>query len=385
MKKKIFYIDPQSYNNLSIYDYSLLKGIEDCKITYYHNQQYQCEKIPNATHRKIFIYSQKRSKLSKSLSYISSILSIAKDIMHEKPDIVHIQWLRLWICDFLFAIFLRITGCKLIFTAHNKLPHNPHRGDKTKYKFYYNITSAIIVHTQRTKKELSQDFGINEDKINVIPHGILDNNLTNESVDVKCEELRKKLSIQSGDIVFSCLGYQYKYKGIGLVVDSWAKSERLHNNPHCHLLVVGKNRNVEKSVFDKARTFMNVFVLDEQLDDISFDAYLKLSSVILLPYISISQSGLMFSAMCSNIPILVSDIGGLTDPLHYAKVGWCLGEPTLDNLTEKMEWLADNPNEITSVMNDDNAFTHIRDVYSWGQISLATCQLYTRLSGKNME
>ncbi len=381
--KKLFYIDPQSYNNLSIYDYSLLGGIDDCNITYYHNRQYQCKKIPNATHKSIFSYSQKKSNVTKSLSYICSISSIVRDITREKPDIVHIQWLRLWIIDILFAIFIRMIGCKLIFTAHNTLPHNPHKGDKTKYKLYYKIASAIIVHTQRTKRELTQDFGVKADKINVIPHGILDNNITNERVGARCDELRRKLSIHPGDVVFSCLGYQYKYKGISLVVDAWEKSLRLNGDSQCHLLIVGKNRDVEEDVLNKARTFRNAFVLDEQLDDLDFDAYLKLTSVVLLPYISISQSGLMFSAMCSNTPILVSDIGGLTDPLHYAKVGWCFGEPTMENLREKMEWLADNPHEIEDIRNDHKAFDQIRDVYSWSRISAMTSQLYILLSGKN--
>ena len=39
MKKKIFYIDPQSMNNLSEYDYSVTKEI-DCEIIYLCSKYY---------------------------------------------------------------------------------------------------------------------------------------------------------------------------------------------------------------------------------------------------------------------------------------------------------------------------------------------------------
>ncbi|MCQ2075500.1 MAG: glycosyltransferase family 4 protein [Bacteroidaceae bacterium] len=379
---KLFYIDPQSYNNLSVYDYSLLKGVEGCDISYYHNTQYQCEHIKGTRYKAVFDYN-KKSGIQKALSYINSMLLIAKDIINERPDVIHIQWLRLWIVDIIFALFIRTLGKHLVFTAHNALPHTYHKGDKIKYKLYYKVVTAIIVHTQCTKTELIEDFGIDKDKINVIPHGILDYPIDNHKVAERCRELRTELNIGEDDIVFSCMGYQYLYKGIELVIKAWKESEVLHNNPKCHLLIVGKNRDVPHVLFDEVSIYNNVYILDQQLDDTDFNAFLRLTSVILLPYISISQSGLLFSAMCSNTPILVSNVGGLTDPLHYQKVGWCIGMPTIENVKIHMEQLVNNPYETKVIQNDYEAYEKIREIYSWSSISKTTSQLYTRLSGKN--
>lgn len=384
MKNKVYYIDPQSYNNLSMYDYSLLQGINDFELYYYHNEQYDCPLMNHIFHRNVFVYSSKRGKLSKTISYCKSMASIFKDVIKEHPDIVHIQWLRLWILDFLFAVFLRAFGVKLVFTAHNTLPHDPHIGDNFLYKLYYRVTSAIIVHTQRTKLEISSEFGICPEKIHVIPHGMLESDVCNDVVLKRCEELKKQLNINSNDIVFSCLGYQYEYKGIGLVADAWACDKMLFDNTNVHLLVVGKNRNVNPMVFNKVKDFANVFVFDGQLSSVDFDAYLMLSSVILLPYISISQSGLMFSALSNNIPILVSDVGGLTDPLYYANVGWNLGEPTTENVRKYLLYLISHKEEIDNIHQDVQAFDKIKEVYSWNKISTATSQLYMRLLGKNI-
>lgn len=380
---KVFYIDPQSYNNLAVYDHSLLSGVRNCEVTYYHNSLYQSERIPGAVHKSVFVYSSKKGRLGKTLSYISSIWRIGADVIRERPDVVHIQWLRFWLFDLLFACCVRLAGCKLIFTAHNALPHNPHKGDRLRYRIYYRLASAIIVHTKVTKNELCSGFGVDADKINVIHHGILDYGTDMSQVLSRSSEIASQLDIRKGDLVFSCLGYQYVYKGIGLVVDVWERTPKLHDNPRCHLLIVGKNRNVDASLFERACRYKNVYVLDEQISDIDFNAYLKLTSVILLPYISASQSGLLFSAMCSDTPVMVSNIGGLAEPLSYAGIGWNIGDPTSDNLSDGMLRLLDNPEELARVGSDSAAFIKVREIYSWNTISEQTSQLYIRLSGKN--
>lgn len=379
----LFYIDPQSYNNLSMYDYSLLNPISDTHIVYYYNEQYQLPKLPGAEQYSIFNYSSKSGSLSKSWSYTKSIICILYKAIKEHPDIVHIQWIRLWIVDLLFVCLLRCFGIKIVYTAHNILPHNPKRFDRCKYYLYYHIISAIIVHTNNTKIKLAKHFNLKDSKINVIPHGILQNDVDYEVVLERQNVLQQQLGIKSSDIVFSCLGYQYAYKGVDLVAEVWRNTLGFNNSPNVHLLMVGKNRNVDPVVFDSIRDFSNVYILDEQIDDVDFDAYMRMSSVVLLPYKEISQSGLLFTAICAGVPTLVSNIGGLEDPMHYAQIGWSIGEPTYDNLLTAMTHLVGSPDEIRQVRENKEAFELVRSAYSWEKIAETTNQLYIKLSGKN--
>ncbi len=379
----LFYIDPQSYNNLSMYDYSLLSPINNAHIVYYYNEQYQLPKLPGTEQFSIFNYSSKSGSLSKAWSYTKSIAYILNRAIKERPDVVHIQWIRLWFVDMLFACMLRCIGVKIVYTAHNILPHNPKRFDKCKFYMYYHIMSAVIVHTNNTKVQLVEHFNMKDSKINVIPHGILQNDVDDVAVLDMQKILQQQLSIKLSDIVFSCLGYQYAYKGVDLVADVWRNTPSLCNNPNAHLLMVGKNRNVDASVFDSIKDIPNVYIMDEQIDDVDFEAYMRISSVVLLPYKEISQSGLLFTAICAGVPTLVSNVGGLEDPLQYAQIGWSIGEPTYDNLLSVMTHLIDSPEEIQQVKDNKEAFRLVRSVYSWEKIAEKTSQLYMKLSGKN--
>jgi hypothetical protein len=45
-KNLIFYIDPQSYKNLAVYDYELLHGIKDVNIVVFGSKEYDYKTFP---------------------------------------------------------------------------------------------------------------------------------------------------------------------------------------------------------------------------------------------------------------------------------------------------------------------------------------------------
>ena len=73
MKKKIFYIDPQSMNNLSEYDYSVTKEI-DCEIIYLCSKYYDYKINPKLKYIYVFKYNYIKNVFQKSLSYVISLI-----------------------------------------------------------------------------------------------------------------------------------------------------------------------------------------------------------------------------------------------------------------------------------------------------------------------
>ena len=215
---------------------------------------------------------------------------------------------------------------------------------------------------------------ISERKIKVIFHGVLNSDTAKADVISRAEELRELLHIKPSDIVFSCLGLQKEYKGTSLVIDIWADNPELNANPNTHLLIVGRSYGID---YTPIIGFSNVYILDQMISDLDFDAYLHLSSAILLPYIRISQSGLLFSAVNQHIPVLVSDVGGLTEPLSYGNIGWNIGTPTKENLQRQMLELVRRPDEIEAIKNNSQEFDKVRKAYDWESIGEKTSSLYS--------
>lgn len=369
---KVYYIDPQSYNNLSLYDYSLLNNVNGHELTYYHSDQYQLDKLPGSLQRCRFHYNTKKNAISKAFSYTCSIVSVFFDVLKEHPDVVHIQWIRLWCIDYIFAWLLLRFGVRVIFTAHNVLPHVAKPSDEVHFRKYYRLVSDIIVHNSRTKDELIDHMGVVQDKIHVIFHGVMDSGIAQSDIDRRCEELKKELAISDSDVVFSCLGVQKAYKGTTDVIDVWSKSS-LSNNKNARLLIIGRNHGLD---YSPVASFHNVYIKDEMISDLDFEAYLQLSSVVLLPYRNISQSGLLFSAVNRYSLSLVTDVGGLAEPLKYGKVGWNIGKPDKEVLCREMLRLAESKQEIDAMKSDKSQFDKVRSMYSWKEIGSMTSALY---------
>lgn len=367
------YVNPQSIRNLAIYDHSLLSNIKG-EIHYVCSKHYDYKAMPAHVHaHRYFHYNCLNSNWRKAVSYLWSHISLFFLLLRVQPSVVHLQWLRIPSFDVCFyRLMKRLTGCRLVFTAHNVLPHDTGDRHKRYYGSFYKMADAIIVHTDITRQELLATFDIPAAKVHVIAHGILQ---VDYSPDV-LEQQRASYDAHyqlDGCMVFSALGYQYAYKGVDTLAEVWASTPELRDNPRCKLLLVGKNRGVDLSA---AEGISNVMVDDRLISDEEFIYLLQRTDIYLLPYRRISQSGVLLTAITTSTPVLVTEVGGLTEPFAIAPMGWTLPRLDASLLREKLLWLLNHPDEVARMKRDTAAWDKIRAYYDWGRIGSITQQVY---------
>jgi glycosyltransferase involved in cell wall biosynthesis len=371
--RNIVYIDPQSIRNLAIYDHSLLSQIEG-NIHYLCSAFYDYKALPpHIKQYKIFYYNNKKNNISKAISYLYSNFVAFFLIMRLHPEVLHLQWLRIPTFDVVYIkIIKRITGCRIVFTAHNILPHDTGKRHYSAYQKMYRAADSIIVHTNSTKRELLQLFDIPEAKIKVIDHGLLNLSYDPVLLEKQMEEYNRHYQI-NGKMVFSALGYQYYYKGVDVLAEVWATTPELYENPHCKLLLIGKNRGVD---FNMTKGIGNIIVEDRIITDEEFYYLMTHTDIYLLPYRSISQSGVLLTAISTSTPFLVTDVGGLKEPLDIAPVGWTIPHLSADVLRQKLLWLLHHPEEVKAAKDNNEGWELLKQHYSWSRIGKLTQQLY---------
>lgn len=367
---RVFYVNPMSYSNLALYDYSLLSNIGDLDLYYYCNTKYDQGVITTKTN-KIYNYSDKTG-FFKILSYLKSQFTLLKAVRSKAPEIVHFQWLKIHQVDYILLKLLKKLGIKTVLTAHNILPHGTGVKNMKSYKKIYSIVTAIIVHAENTRTELSESLNIDLRKIHVIPHGIFDlgKNVDSEKVDSYIEKFRTQLELDK-KVVFSALGTINDYKGIDLIVDVW-KNETISKNNDIHLIIAGKGYH-EKLV--ELNDMGNVSLLNRFLLEEEFLALLKLTDFVLLPYKKISQSGILLSAINEKKRVIVSDVGGLKDPFKFGEIGYVLSDLNHIELNKAITMATFN----NSVLPDEKIWHKIFKYYDWKDIGLKTNELYNSL------
>ena len=378
-KDAIFFIDPQSMINLAVYDYHLLSDINDFDLYYICSKYLDFKENHNHSYLRVFKYNKLSNSVLKACSYILTYFKLLYLFMTLKPKLVHVQWFRLQHFDlYYYKLAKRLFGFKLLYTAHNILPLNT--GDNYFSVFFkiYKLCDAIIVHSEDTNIQLAKKFSISHDKISVIHHGFLQPNYDKSLF--KEEEQHFNLKYNFGDkIIFTSLGFQNAYKGCDILAKVWNMTSELNQCNTCILVLVGKNQGVDYSMLSR---YKNVIIEDRRLSNEEYYYLLSHTSVYLLPYKknSFSQSGALMTTISEKIPTLVTNVGGLPEPLKLAKIGWIIEDEINEaNLRAALLNILHNPEEIRKIKQDENAWRKVQDFYDWHNISLQTQNLYNKI------
>lgn len=359
--------------NLSIYDHGVLSEIKS-EVIYICSKYYDYLPMKeNVIFKKYFSYNQIKNPIAKAASYTLSYLMVFFLILKMKPGIIHVQWLRIPMLDYLFFLLAKtIFSPKIVYTAHNILPHNTGMRYRWIFNKIYKLSDSIIVHSEKTKKEITNLFQIPEYKVFVNYHGILKMEYDKNKLKAMESYYSEKYALD-GRIIFTSLGEQSPYKAIDLLAEVWANTPDLNRNDKIKLLIVGKQNDIDLS---KLKNIDNVIIDNRKISNEEFIYLLHHTDVYLLPYKTISQSGALYTALAENIPVLVSDAGGLAEPLSVAPIGWKIKANDFKDLQQKILHLASNPKEITEVKNNKNNWSRVCNEYGWRHISKRMSDIY---------
>ncbi len=152
---------------------------------------------------------------------VFSLASIWKN--RHSVDIAHIHWAPApsnsfhatfdIVAFFLKLLLCRVCGIKVIWTAHNLMPHDRHNFlfEYTKRMVLVHLSHLIIVHFEGAREELARWFCASKRKIAVMRHGLYAGTFPDT---VSREAARRALSIPSNQTVFLCYGSVRPYKNI---------------------------------------------------------------------------------------------------------------------------------------------------------------------------
>ncbi|HPY82088.1 MAG: glycosyltransferase [Bacteroidales bacterium] len=259
--------------------------------------------------------------------FISSLLNsispfswfrVAKKIKRQKPDIlcVHI-WMPFFVPALatICAQVKKNKHTKIVAICHNFIPHEPRFGDKfLMSRFLKHIDMCVAM-----SESVMQDARAISPHIKVVqtPHPLYDTFGELVPRAQACEFLQIDESKQY--ILF--FGLVRAYKGLDLLIDACAlmKTESVHvivagefyDSPHIYLERIAKH-GLQHKVIVK-----NEFISHEQVR-----YYFSAADIIAQTYHTATQSGITQIAYHFEKPMLVTNVGGLSEIVPHNKVGY---------------------------------------------------------------
>lgn len=302
------------------------------------------------------------SRLRRLAKLAEHPLDMARYRRAAPADIVHFQWLTVPAID----AWLLPRRAPLVVTAHDVLAREPRPGQRRAQGRVYRRADAVVVHSQAGRARLVDEIGVDPETVHVIRHGAFEH-LTRLPGE---RGLPGELAGFDGPVVL-CFGLMRPYKGIDVLLDAWRGIE------DAELWIVGLPKMDVGEL--RSRSPANVRWLPRFVGDAEIPALFRRADLVVLPYREIDQSGVLFTALAFERPMLLSAVGGFPE---LADVGAARlvspGDPR--DLHAGLERLLARPGERAALSAAARAA--VAGDYGWDAIAHRTLELYGRLRGE---
>lgn len=232
--------------------------------------------------------------------------------------VIHIHWIYKFspssgavlgrLARWWFGVFLssaQAAGVKIVWTAHNLLPHEAiFDDDLAARKLLVKRSSAVIAMSDHGAQEVAEVLGATN--ITVIPLGSMELPVSLKGRD----RVRRELGIE-GRVCFTFFGYLRSYKGIETLIGA---AELLGSAVPVVISGSGApeyvaNLTTKVNVANAAGadiTFIPRWQSEDELADL-----LAASDVCVFPFVRIDNTGSALVAQLAGVPIIISDLPSL--------------------------------------------------------------------------
>lgn len=296
---------------------------------------------------------------------------VSKKIEGIVPDYIIMQWWHPYFTPCYIGLAKLLKKYPIIFVCHNVFPHERFPGDRILTGVVLGYGSGFITHSQKDTEDLKSIIKAPSIATSVHPSY----NIFNSDY-MSCKEARGRLGISDEKKVLLFFGFVREYKGLKYIIK--AMPEIICYDRNIELMIVGEFGNDKKEYFElieHSDARENIHVVDKYVPDKEIQKYFAACDIVILPYKSATQSGIVQVAYGFNKPVIATKVGGLPEVVSDGETGY-LVEPQ-------------NPHELARAVirffNDRKSNIFAENIrketyrYSWDRMNEAIVKLIERI------
>ncbi|UHG93160.1 glycosyltransferase family 4 protein [Spirosoma oryzicola] len=331
----------------------------------YSNLKLYYEKYTGISLNLIRLFSR-----NKKYKFINRILLkfISKKISNNNYDIINLVGQ-----DDLFVYFHKyLKNEKIVHSLHEVANHYVQQ--KTSFKIIDYLTDKgkhIIVHSNRSYNQLCENYKLNKEKVYVVNFGLFE---TYNLFNINDISLVKR---EKGELYILFYGLLRKYKGLNTLINAISLID--HLTPDLRIIIAGQGDCDEllDINYNNKYIIINKKLTNEEV------AYLNVNSdVVLCPYTSASQSGIVMTSFVFNRPIVASSLESFRDVIIDGENGLLVEPGSTQSLAEAILKLYNDKPTLKKLQKGVDNFSSSTD-YNWDNIALKTYNIYSNIVNGN--
>jgi glycosyltransferase involved in cell wall biosynthesis len=253
------------------------------------------------------------------LSAFRAALIISRRI---RPDVVDIQWFVPQHGFVLIPLILFLKYCfrstvRIVLTVHNVQPHENRMFDRWLSRTVFRLSDRLLVHAEKLRSEMVEQFGERPGKIVVIPHAIC---AAEESRYGKAEA-RERLGIKEKHVLLF-FGYVRRYKGLNDLIKAFSM---IRENSDVALVIAGEfftSLDFYREQLQDGTVNGRIHLFPRYIGSDEVSVFFTAADVLIQPYVKFSgQSGVTQTAYLHSLPVIATNVGGLPELVIHKKTG----------------------------------------------------------------
>lgn len=245
-------------------------------------------------------------------------LVTVKKIKDLKPDLIIIQWWHPYFAPCYWTLLGRLKEFKKLLVCHNVFPHERFPMDRKLTKMVINRGDRFIVQSKMDAVDLKsiRSNAIFRQTVHPTYNAFKFENLTKQ-------EARKRLQLENQEKVLLFFGFVREYKGLKHLINALPHVVEVYQD--IKLLIVGDFGDDRQDYFDlidQRGVKDNIEIHGGYIPDREVEKYFAASDLVVLPYESATQSGIVQIAFGFEKPVVVTNVGGLPDVVTDGKTGY---------------------------------------------------------------
>lgn len=258
-------------------------------------------------------------------------LRIGDELKRLKPDIIVVRYWLPFMGPCLGTILRRVKKNKhtrVVCIADNIIPHEKRLGDVPFTKYFVKPVDAFITMSEKVLADLPPFTGSKPARF--VPHPLYDN----FGEKIGKQEAREHLGIGQDQKILLFFGFIRKYKGLDILFEAM---NLLKGKPY-KLLVAGEFYEDRKQYDEQVEALgikEQLILRTDFIPDSEVKYYLCAADVVVQPYRNATQSGVTPLAYHFEVPMIVTNVGGLPSLVPEGKVG-LVAEPEPNALAKKI-------------------------------------------------
>lgn len=247
-----------------------------------------------------------------------NIIGTARKIKKMNPDFIIMQWWHPYFSPCYILLSGMLKKIPKIFVCHNVFPHERFPMDRFLTKQVLKRGSGFITHSKMDADDLKSIVSRPNYETTVLPTFNVF-----KMKDMSRTEARKLLNIPEDRKILLFFGFVREYKGLRHIIR--AMPDILRADSSIQLMVVGEfggDKDDYISLIKKSGAEDAITVVDSYVPDNEIEKYFAACDLVVLPYESATQSGIVQIAYSFEKPVIATDVGGLPEVVIDGKTGY---------------------------------------------------------------